>query len=953
MKRKSSQPQPHKTRGGVSVSAHDPTAMTDSKTAPLSQVPRPNRHLTMTKHGDDLLKFLNEDRTERRFCDVSVTVGGKRYSAHKAVLAHGSSYFHAELTKNRAADHISLDHVEDSVFQHLLCFLYTSKCVIPESEVPALSAAARFLDVMDVVRLLAGDEDGPAVRPRPEVKPAVDPNGEEVHEASDPPAACAGIQNPAQAGAHRCSFCGRAFRYKKSLENHLARSHSDTSQVDPRRTEEVVSPEVVTTSRRSARRRRAPAKLERDVTGTNKGKSHHHLAGGGPNAAEEDHDEEEEGNPKPTTDKGNALAQTEREDEEGEEDEQGGGLMRGAGENPESSELETAEPQAADEVEVCCQAASEVEVCCQQANEVEDGCQAANEVVCSQSADGSQHVSVYPEELVPVIVQSSSKKTLKCPKCDKTFDRIGKYESHTTVHTGEKPFQCDVCLQCYSTKSNLTVHKKKHAGDAPFQVKDHKCPFCSKLHASKKTLAKHVRRFHPDHIQEFLAMRKKKSDGWKCDICHKSFTRRPHLEEHMILHTQNRPFKCTFCDDHFKSRFARLKHQEKYHLGPFPCDICGRQFNDTGNRKRHIECTHGGKRKWTCFICGKSVRERTTLKEHMRIHSGEKPHLCSICGQSFRHGSSYRLHLRVHHDDKRYECDECGKTFIRHDHLTKHQKIHSGEKAHQCEECGKCFRRHDHLTVHYKSVHLGEKVWQKYKTAVHQCEVCKKEFKGKSSLEMHFRTHSGEKPYRCPVCQQTFRIKKTLTKHMVIHSDARPFNCPHCSATFKRKDKLKYHTDHVHSAKYAEPPRAAATEDKAAALAYHDDGSSEVYRAEPKAVRRNVAADACAPVALVPVQMPGGDRGGRSTQAQTRGVLPVPAPPRGQGQQQPSGAYHTAAELAFLEKYTLTPQPANIVHPVRPDQLLDPRDQSYLGTLLGLDPATPVRNVSDSDRGAR
>lgn len=44
--------------------------------------------------------------------------------------------------------------------------------------------------------------------------------------------------------------------------------------------------------------------------------------------------------------------------------------------------------------------------------------------------------------------------------------------------------------------------------------------------------------------------------------------------------------------------------------GPFPCEICGRQFNDTGNRKRHIECTHGGKRKWTCFVCGKSVRER-------------------------------------------------------------------------------------------------------------------------------------------------------------------------------------------------------------------------------------------------------------------------------------------------------------------------------------------------------
>lgn len=51
-------------------------------------------------------------------------------------------------------------------------------------------------------------------------------------------------------------------------------------------------------------------------------------------------------------------------------------------------------------------------------------------------------------------------------------------------------------------------------------------------------------------------------------------------------------------------------HTNSSFVGPFPCDICGRQFNDTGNLKRHIECTHGGKRKWTCFICGKSVRER-------------------------------------------------------------------------------------------------------------------------------------------------------------------------------------------------------------------------------------------------------------------------------------------------------------------------------------------------------
>ncbi|KAI3374396.1 hypothetical protein L3Q82_006227 [Scortum barcoo] len=838
----------------------EPGPVLDSKAPPNSEtVPQSSsqiRPLAMSQHSQNLLKFLNEDRTRQRFCDVSVSVGGKLYSAHKVVLAHGSSYFHAELSKKPATAHVTLDHVEDSVFQHLLSFLYTSECVVAETDLPALTEAARFLDMMDILKLLCEEGDNNPVRVI-QAQDEIRGSPEVEMTSSDSPVGGADIQSPPDV---QHTMSSRQCTSERSVLKHLVATHTDVRQ-ETSAVQEKTADQGTTTTRRSARRRRTPTKYQREsveyMINTPEEKQRTVTASEQVEERLEKAGIVETQAAKP--DVSETSKQARGEDEGDEED------VEGEGELTEDVVAQT----------------EGVEVCTADKSAGQKGSDIERTEHQAVTATGSSTQSpVYPEGLAPVIIQTSSKKTLKCPKCEKIFDRAGKYESHTRVHTGEKPFQCDICLQRYSTKSNLTVHKKKHSSDAPFQKKEHKCPFCSKLHASKKTLAKHVRRFHPDHVQEFLTKRKRKSEGWKCAICLKTFTRRPHLQEHMILHTQDRPFKCSFCDEYFKSRFARLKHQEKYHLGPFPCEICGRQFNDTGNRKRHIECTHGGKRKWTCFICGKSVRERTTLREHMRIHSGEKPHLCSICGQSFRHGSSYR-----------------------------------------------------------------------YKTAVHQCEVCKKEFKGKSSLEMHFRTHSGEKPHRCPECNQTFRIKKTLTKHMVIHSDARPFNCSHCSATFKRKDKLKYHVDHVHSTRFTEQPLSSLGEDKIVSIPFEEP--SKAYRAEPKSALQSSppSTNVCVPVTLVPVQMAAGGAQGdmsahraSSLSSQTHSVVSMQA----QGQQ-PNSGYQAATDLAFLEKYTLTPQPANIVHPVRPDQMLDPREQSYLGTLLGLDSASSVQNISNSD----
>lgn len=221
---------------------------------------------------------------------------------------------------------------------------------------------------------------------------------------------------------------------------------------------------------------------------------------------------------------------------------------------------------------------------------------------------------------------------------------------------------------------------------------------------------------------------------------------------------------------------------------------------------------------------------------------------------------------------------------------------------------------------------------------------------------------AGEKPYKCQICNQSFRIKKTLTKHLVIHSDARPFYCQYCNATFKRKDKLKYHTDHVHGIKSPDDP-PSASEDKLVAVPAPYAPDDKIFQAdtkqyldqpkaypaaEAKAMLQNVPAEVCVPVTLVPVQLPEapGDLGRHPA------PLPPPPPPPSHdllSPQPPAADYPRAADLAFLEKYTLTPQPANIVHPVRAEQMLDPREPSYLGTLLGLDSAAAVQGISEAE----
>ncbi|XP_073465061.1 uncharacterized protein [Aquarana catesbeiana] len=219
-----------------------------------------------------------------------------------------------------------------------------------------------------------------------------------------------------------------------------------------------------------------------------------------------------------------------------------------------------------------------------------------------------------------------------------------------------------------------------------------------------------------------------KCGRYSCSECGKSFSQKPTLVKHQMIHTGISIFVCSKCDKCFTQR-CNLKRHERSHAVQRPC---------------------------VCSYCGKGFTESSSLLKHQRIHTGFKPFACSECGRTFSISTYLIVHQRTHTGEKPYVCGDCGKSFTQSSHLITHQRIHTGIKPYACIECGKGFTTSSHLITHQRT-HTGERPYH--------CGECGMAFKHSTHLVLHKRKHTGERPYSCPKCPRTFSQRPQLLKH--------------------------------------------------------------------------------------------------------------------------------------------------------------------------------------------
>ncbi|XP_034085811.1 zinc finger protein 407 [Gymnodraco acuticeps] len=237
-----------------------------------------------------------------------------------------------------------------------------------------------------------------------------------------------------------------------------------------------------------------------------------------------------------------------------------------------------------------------------------------------------------------------------CGKVCKSSNSMA-FLAHIRTHTGSKPFMCKICNFATAQLGDARNHVKRHLG-----MREYKCDICGWAFVMKKHLSTHLLGKH--------GVGQRKERKFECELCDRSFSEKWALNNHMKLHSGEKPYKCAWPSCHYAFlNLSAMKDHYRTHTGEksYLCDLCGFAGGTRHALTKHRR-QHTGERPFKCKLCSFASTTQSHLSRHKRVHTGEKPYRCPWCDYRSNCAENIRkhiLHTGKHEGVKMYNCPKC------------------------------------------------------------------------------------------------------------------------------------------------------------------------------------------------------------------------------------------------------------------------------------------------------
>ena len=187
------------------------------------------------------------------------------------------------------------------------------------------------------------------------------------------------------------------------------------------------------------------------------------------------------------------------------------------------------------------------------------------------------------------------------------------------------------------------------------------------------------------------------------------------------------------------------------------------EVTDRSIKKRKINFD---RKLYDCSICGKQLKSKLSLANHIKIHNGTQPFNCTRCSKKFCSKSLLKAHIRIHTGEKPFSCDGskclkpgCTESFRTKQSLNRHigrGKAAKGIYDYPCMYCDVKCHCAEYLTTHIRVAH------KKIKKKIN-CVICNKNFMTNELLTNHIRKKHVEKtPPKSLEIPDLSELSKTL-----------------------------------------------------------------------------------------------------------------------------------------------------------------------------------------------